>query len=148
MKEPLASNDSFAKLQSVLASLHNIIFIAFHVNPTGAHMNAFCTYSQICLQFFRPKCYSYCKDMTKKCPGCALADPTYSRSADLMYNFPTTAPMLGLMVNVYKVGSHQSFDGETDHLIASCAMTDFTCCESVTHANALLFATTTMKIQL
>ncbi len=86
--------------------------------------------------------------MTKECPGYALSNPTHSRSADLVYNFPTTAPMLVLMVDIYKVGSHQSFNGKTDHLIAACAMTGFACCESVTTATASSFAAAIMKIQL
>ncbi len=86
--------------------------------------------------------------LTKACPGCALSNLKHSRSADLVYNFPTMEPMLVLMIDIYNVRSHQSFDGETDHLVAKCAMTGSVCCESVTHTNALSFAAAIMKIQL
>ncbi len=82
------------------------------------------------------------------CPGCALSNPTHSRSADLVYNFPTTAQILVLKVDIYNVRSHQSFDGKTDHFIAACSIKGFACCESITHANSSSFATAIMIIKL
>ncbi len=111
-------------------------------------MNAFRTILQIRLQFLWPKCYTNCKEMTKACPGCAFSNPTHSRSADFVKIFLTTAPMLVLIVDIYKVGSHQSSGSKTNHLIAACAMTGFVCCESVTTDNMLSFAKAIMKIQL
>ncbi len=78
---------------------------------------------------------------------CSFQSHTFKKCRSV-YNFPTTAPILVLMVDIYKVGSHQSFKRKTDHLVAACTITGFACCESVTTVNALSFVAAIMKIQL
>ncbi len=39
--EPIVGSDSYTCLQIVPCELYNIIFMAFHANPIGAHLNAY-----------------------------------------------------------------------------------------------------------
>jgi hypothetical protein len=41
MKEPIGGSDSYTHLKLVPWELYNIIFIAFHANPVGAHLNSY-----------------------------------------------------------------------------------------------------------
>jgi hypothetical protein len=43
LQEPIAGMSSFTHLQLVPSELFNIIFIAFHTNPIGCHLNAYQT---------------------------------------------------------------------------------------------------------
>jgi hypothetical protein len=47
MKEPITGSDSYTRLQLVPREFYNIIFIAFHANPVGAHLNLVWTLHQI-----------------------------------------------------------------------------------------------------
>ena len=41
LHEPICSSTSYARLQFVPRELHNILFIAFHTNAIGGHLNAY-----------------------------------------------------------------------------------------------------------
>jgi hypothetical protein len=41
LHEPIIGTSSFTRLQLVPSELKNIIFIAFHTNPIGGHLNAY-----------------------------------------------------------------------------------------------------------
>ena len=43
VREALDGSNNYINLQIVPASLHNIVFIAFHANPAGGHFNAWQT---------------------------------------------------------------------------------------------------------
>ena len=43
LREPIMGSDSYMRLQVVPCELYNIIFVAFHTNPNGAHLNAYWT---------------------------------------------------------------------------------------------------------
>jgi hypothetical protein len=88
LQEPIVGILSFTHLQLVLSELVNITFIAFHTNPIGGHLNAYQTLHCLQLQFYLPEMYSYVKQMCQACPGCALANPTCSKSFELVYKFP------------------------------------------------------------
>ena len=92
--------------------------------------------------------YSYIKRMCNACPGCALANPTKSKSSELVYNFPIKAPFLVLFIDAYSAGKHSSFDGSEVYLVACCGMTGFASMEPIQHANSKNFASGIMKIQL
>ena len=62
--------------------------------------------------------YSYIKRMCNACPGCALANPTKSKSPKLVYNFPIKVPFLVLFIDAYLAGKHSSFNGSEVYLIA------------------------------
>ncbi len=108
-------------------------------------MNAYCMFSQIRMRYFWPGCYH---KLVCACPGWALANPSKSKRAGLVYNFLITAPMMVLMVDDYKVGAHKIFGGKSYHLVATCAMTWFAASESTTEANAQTFAAAIMKLML
>jgi len=55
--EPIAGSESFAKLQLVPLALHNIVFVAFHSNPLGGHLNVSRTFHRIRLRFYWPQMY-------------------------------------------------------------------------------------------
>jgi hypothetical protein len=38
--EPICGSTSYMRLQIVPAELQNILFIAFHLNPIGGHLDA------------------------------------------------------------------------------------------------------------
>ena len=86
--------------------------------------------------------------MCNACPGCALANPTKSKSSKLVHNFPIKAPFLVLFVNTYSSGKHSSFDGFDTYLVACCGMTGFASMEPIQHANSKNFTSTIMCTQL
>jgi hypothetical protein len=92
--------------------------------------------------------YSYIKHMCNACPGCGLANPTKSKSSELVYQFPIEAPFLVLFVDAYSAGKHSSFDGFEVYLVACCGMTGFATMEPIQHANSKNFASAIMPIQL
>ena len=62
-KEPIAGSTLFTRLQIVPKELYNLIFIAFHSNPIGEHLNAYFTLHRICLRFYFPNMWTYVKRM-------------------------------------------------------------------------------------
>jgi hypothetical protein len=93
-REPLAKNGSYTRLQLVPLEFRNILFIAFHTNPIGGHLNPYCTLHRLRLRYYWPGMYSYVKQMCSACPGCALSNPTKAKSSELIYNFPIEAPFM------------------------------------------------------
>jgi hypothetical protein len=135
-------------LQLVPKEFYNILFVAFHSNPLGSYPNAYRTLHCLRLQFYWPEMYSYIKQMRQACLGCALANPTKSKSCKLVYNFPIKAPFLVLHVNAYLTGAHTGFEGSHVYLVACCGMCTFGALEPISGANATSFASAIMKIQL
>jgi hypothetical protein len=86
--------------------------------------------------------------MCQACPGCALANPTKSKSYKLVYNFPIKAPFFVLHVDSYSAGTHTGFKGSHVYLVACCSMCTFGALEPISGANATSFASAIMKIQL
>ncbi len=43
MREPIAGTLFYTRLQLVPCELRNILFVAFHTNPMGGHLNAYRT---------------------------------------------------------------------------------------------------------
>jgi hypothetical protein len=147
-REPIAGTSSYTRLQLVPRELRNILFVAFHTNPMGGHLNAYRTLHRLRLRFYWPGMYAYIKRMCQACPGCALANPTISKSSELVYNFPVEAPFLVMHFDAYAAGNHASFDGSECYLLGSCGMTGFSCMEPISHASATTFASAIMKILL
>jgi hypothetical protein len=146
--KPMRGGSSYTCLQLVSLEFYNIIFIAFQSNAIGGHFNAYCTLHRIRFRYYWPRMYSYITHMCNACPGCALANPTNSKSSKLVYNFSIKAPFLVLFVNAYSAGKHSSFDGFDTYLVACCGMTGFASMESIQHANSKNFALTIMRTQL
>jgi len=69
-REPLAGSGSYTRLQLVPAEFRNILFVAFHANPVGGHLNAYRTLHRLRLRYYWPGMYSYVKRMCAACPGC------------------------------------------------------------------------------
>ena len=109
--EPIRGSTSYTRLQIVPRGLYDIIFIAFHSNPIGGHLNAYRTLHRLRLRYHWPEMYSFIKRMCSACPGCALANPTRSTSSELVYHFPIDAPFRVLFVNGYSAGKHSGFKG-------------------------------------
>ena len=42
-REPISGSNSYTRLTLVPRELYNILFIAFHANPIGGHLNAYRT---------------------------------------------------------------------------------------------------------
>ena len=89
----------------------NILFVAFHTNALGGHLNAYRTLHRLRLWFYWPGMYAYVKRMCQACPGCALANPTLSKSSELVYNFPVEAPFVVMRFDAYAAGKHAGFEG-------------------------------------
>jgi hypothetical protein len=147
-REPIAGDRSYTRLQLVPREFYNILFIAFHLNPVGGHLNAYRTLHCLRLCFYWPGMYSYVKRMCSACPGCALANPTKGHSCKLVYNFPIKAPFLVLHLDAYSADAHPGFEGSNVYLVACCGMCTFGALEPVTSPNATMFASAIMKIQL
>jgi len=106
MREPIAGTLPYTRLQLVPRELRNILFVAFHTNPMGGHLNAYRTLHCLRLRFYWPGMYAYIKRMCQACPGCALANPTISKSSELVYYFPVEAPFLVMHFDAYAAGKH------------------------------------------
>lgn len=90
--EPIRGSTSYTCLQIVPKCLYDIVFIAFHSNPIGGHLNAYRTHHRLCIHYHWPEMYSFIKKMCNACPGCAPTNPTHSTSSELVYHFPIDAP--------------------------------------------------------
>jgi hypothetical protein len=139
---------SYTCLQLVPREFHNILFIAFHTNPIGGHLNSYPTLHCLRLRYYWPGMYLYVKRMCAACPGCALSNPIKSKSSKLVYNFPIKAPCMVMHVGVYMAGAHSGFKGSETYIVACYGMCSFGTLEPVTGANATTFASAIMKIQL
>ncbi len=148
LRKPIMGSKSYACLELVPSHFWNVVFIAFHSNPLGAHLNATRTLHQIRLQFYWPGMYRYITCMCNACPGCALTNPTRGRSCELIYNFPIKAPMMVLHVDRYQAGKESGFEGSTHYLIGCCGMCTFAAMEPISNANATIYASAIMKIIL
>ncbi len=51
LRKPICSSTSYTRLQIVPAELQNILFVAFHSNPIGGHLDAYCTLHWLRMQF-------------------------------------------------------------------------------------------------
>ena len=149
LREPLnGGSDSYCKLRLVPFSLRNAIFIAFHANPIGGHLNYFRTFKNIRLRFYWPGMFQYIKDLCSKCPACALANRHRSRAKELVYGFPITAPFFVIHADGFSAGAGKNFDGESTYLITCCGMTGFAAVEPVKSTDAAGFAAALMRILL
>ncbi len=59
LKEPIAGCDSYTRLQLVPQALYNTIFVAFHTNAIGGHLNAYKTLHWIRLRYYWPAMWAY-----------------------------------------------------------------------------------------
>ncbi len=75
-------------------------------------------------------------------------NPTCSKSAELIYNFPIKASFLVLHFDAYAAGNHAGFKGSECYLIGCCGMTGFACMEPITNTSAATFASAIMKMLL
>jgi hypothetical protein len=147
-RKPIVGKGSYIWLQLVPKEFYNVLFVAFHSNPVGGHLNAYCTLHCLRFYFYWPGMYSYIKRMCSACPGCALANPTKVRSCELVYNFSIKAPFLVLHVDAYLASAHSGFEGSDVYLIACCVTCTFGALKPITRPNATTFASAIMKIQL
>ncbi len=101
---PIVGGNSYTNLILVPESFKNILFIAFHTNALGGHFNEYHALHCLHLCYCWPGIYSYAKRMRVTCLGCALSNPTKSKSSKLVYKFPIEAPFLvlalGLLVDL------------------------------------------------
>ncbi len=146
--EPICGSTSYTRLQIVPAKLRDILFVAFHSNPIGGHLDTARTLHWLQLRYHWPEMYSYIKRMIHACPGCALSNPSHSPSSDLVYHFPIEAPFRVLFVNPYSAGKYSGFEGSDVYLLASDGMTGFTVMEPIQTPSSTSFASGVMKIQL
>jgi hypothetical protein len=149
LREPIGDgSSSFCRLQYVPASLRDVIFIAFHANPIGGHLNRVRTFRNIRLRYFWPGMFGYVKNLCAKCPGCALANRTHSPSKSLLYNFPITSPMRVIHADGYEAGTHCNFEGDSCYLVVCCGMTTFAVVEPFRSKDAKGFPAALMRIIL
>jgi hypothetical protein len=146
--KPIAGGTSYTKLILIPSSLRNILFIAFHSNALGGHFDAYRTFHCLHLCYYWLGMYSYIKRMCSACPGCALLNPTKSKSSKLVYNFPIEAPFMVVHVDACMAGFHAEFEGSKMYLVACCGMCTFGALKPVSGANATTFSSAIMKIQL
>ncbi len=147
-RKPLAGSDSYMRLQLVPQEFRNNLFVAFHYNPAGGHLDLYRTLHRLHLWYYWPNMYTYVKKMCAACLGCALANPTKKKSCELVYNLPIEAPFLVLHVDAYMASKHSGFEVSETYLVACCRMCTFGALEPVMGANATTFASAIMKIQL
>ncbi len=71
LHKPICSSTLYTRLQLVPQEMYNILFIAFHTNAIGRHLNVYHAH-RLRLRFYWPAMYAYAKQMCSACPGCAL----------------------------------------------------------------------------
>ena len=147
-REPIRGIASYTRLQIVPVVLRDILFVAFHSNPIGGHLDTARTLHRLRLRYHWPEMYSYIKRMCHACPGCALSNPSRSPSSDLIYHFPIEAPFRVLFVDAYSAGKYSGFEGSDVYLLASDGMTGFSVMEPIQAPSSTSFASGVMKIQL
>jgi hypothetical protein len=111
-------SNSYCKLHLAPSSLRNAIFIAFHANPIGGHVNYYHTFKNICLRFYWPGMLGYIKHLCSKCPACALSNCHRSRAKELIYGFPITASFLVLRADGYSAALARTLTVSPPHLIS------------------------------
>jgi hypothetical protein len=148
LKEPIGGTSSYTRLQLVPQELSNVLFIAFHTNAMVGHLNAYRTFHCLQLWFYWPGMYAFVKRMCQACLGCALTNPTCSKSSELIHNFPIKAPFLVMHFDAYVAGNHAGFEGSECYLIGCCGMSSFACMEPITNPSAATFASAIMKMLL
>jgi hypothetical protein len=79
-REPISGSDSYRRLTLVPRGLYNILFIAFHANPIGGHLNAYPTLYRLRLRYYWPGMYAYVKRM---CHACLVARSPIPLAASL-----------------------------------------------------------------
>jgi hypothetical protein len=146
--KPIAGSEPYAHLQLVPTIFQNIIFVAFHSNPIGGHLNVSCTLHCIRLQFCWPGMFSYIEKMCASCPCCALANLTRGKLKELLYNFPIEALFLVLHIDWYQAGKESGFKGSSHYLVACWGMCTFAAMKPVLTANTTTYASAIMKIML
>ena len=147
-REMIVGSESYTRLHLVPSQFRNIIFVAFDVNPIGAHLNPYRTFHRIHLRFYWPGMNAYITRMCRACPGCALANPHKSKSNKLICIFLIEAPMMVLHIDTYQAGAVTGFEGSEVYLIACCGMCSFAAMEPVSNASAKTFASALMRIIL
>ncbi len=86
--------------------------------------------------------------MCHSCPECTLTNPTCTKLSKLIYNFSIKAPFLMLHIDGYQASKESGFKGSSHYLIACCRICTFAVMELVAKANAIIYASTIMKIIL
>jgi hypothetical protein len=147
-RETIVGSKSYKRLQLVQLQFHNIIFVVFHSNPIGAHLNPYHTFHRVCLQFYWPRMYAYITRMCHACPGCVLSNPNKAKSSKLVYNFLIKAPMMVLHIDAYQAAVVKGFEGLDVYLIACCGMCSFAAMERISNASAKAFASAILCIIL
>jgi hypothetical protein len=61
LKEPIGGMSSYTRLQLVPRELFNVLFVAFHTNAMGGHLNAYRTLHRLRLWFYLPGMYAFIK---------------------------------------------------------------------------------------
>jgi hypothetical protein len=148
LHELICSSTLYTCLQLVPQEMYNILFIAFHTNAIGTHLNIYRTLHRLRLRFYWPAMYAYVKQKCLACPGCALSNPNRGISSELVYNFPVKAPFLVMHFNAYAAGKHAGFDGSDAYLIGCYGMCSFVCMEPVSNPSSTTFASAIMCIFL
>ena len=92
LHKPIRGSTSYMRLQIVPVRLRDILFVVFHSNPIGGHLNVYHTLHRLRMRYYWPEMYSYIKRMCHACPGCALSNPTRGSPSELIYYFPIEAP--------------------------------------------------------
>ena len=148
LNELICGSTLYTCLQLVPQELHNIIFIAFHINTIGGHLNAYWMLQCLWVSFYWPGMFAYMKRMCSACPGCTLSNPHCSKSSELVYNFPIEAPFLVIHFDAYVASKHAGFEGSDVYIIGACRMCSFACMEPVTNLSSTMFASAIMRILL
>ncbi len=147
-RKPIAGSESYARLIVVPKQLRNIVFIAFHSNPVGGHLNTARIFHCIRVCCYWPNMYTYITNMCHSSPGCALSNPARRNSHDLINNFPIEALMMVLHINGYQAGKESGFEGSSHYLITCCGMCKFAVIEPISNANDTTYASAIMRIIL
>jgi hypothetical protein len=56
--EPISCTGLYAQLTIVPKEFYNVLFVAFHTNPAGSHLNSYCTLHHLRLHYYWPGMYS------------------------------------------------------------------------------------------
>jgi len=117
LNEPICGGVSYSCLQLVPKELNNILFVAFHTNAIGGHLNPNRTFHCLHLCFFWPKMFGYIKQMCQVCLMCTLSNPNRGKPSERVYIFSIKASFLVMHFDAYAADKPVGFEGSDSYLI-------------------------------
>ena len=92
--------------------------------------------------------YAYVSQLISACAGCKMANSYRRKNSEIIYSFPTDAPMKIVHADVYTVGADLDFSGHKNFMFIVDGLSTFAMWEPLKECNSTSFAEAIMKMLL